>query len=142
MACLYSKVRACGPGACYLCWKECRELHTSCLWMRTLCSLKYRACCSHCCRLRPSCSRCRASCPASTLERLGTRAERVGRAMLLSWFIIKHEITGCNLVILSLTIALTALFVCLKPGQLNTRHTLFMSLRPMPLVHSNIQVCY
>ncbi|KAG7244048.1 hypothetical protein INR49_006209 [Caranx melampygus] len=56
---------------------ECRELHAACFWLRTLCSLKYRACNSHCCRNRASCSRCRASCPASTRDRLGIWAERI-----------------------------------------------------------------
>lgn len=78
--CICSKL----PLHIYLCWKEPRELHTACQWLRTLCSLKYRACSSHCWRHRASCSRCRASCSASIRDRLGRWTEHVGRAISLN----------------------------------------------------------
>lgn len=65
----------------YLLLKVCVELQMACLWLHTLCCFKSRACASHCCRLTASLSRCQAMRAPGDRERVGTRVERVGRAM-------------------------------------------------------------
>lgn len=70
----------------YLWWKELREPHAACLRLWRFCSLKYRACSSHCCRHRASCSRLRDNWSAAMRDRLDKWVDNVGRAMNVNYY--------------------------------------------------------